>query len=101
MTVTEKKEETIENSNKNEKVDCEITSGMQHSDTQDKDKETSDLEVHIDCGERSQEISEVKDMGADYLIKLTTRQVCRMCFTVYNRKNHFKIMNEHKNIKAL
>ena len=103
MTVTEKKEETVENSNKNEKVDC--ASGMQHSDTQGKD---NDLEAHIDCGERSQEISEVKYEGTDLLKKQNTdkkkemkgHQVCRMCYTVYKRINSVKLVNEKENMKV-
>ena len=68
---------------------------MQRKDTQDKDQETSDIETQVNSGEKRQEISKVGEKGEGLQDKQAMEhQVCCMCYTVYNRKNHFITMTE-------
>ena len=75
---------------------------MQQKDTQDKDKKTFDIKTHVDSGEKGQEISEVGEKGAGLQDKQAKeRQVCCMCYTVYNRKNHFITTKENETITIM
>ena len=68
---------------------------MQRKDTQDKDQETSDIKTQVDSGEKRHEISELGEKSEGLQDKQTKEhQVCRMCYTVYNRKNHFNNIAE-------
>ena len=72
---------------------------MQRKDTQDKDQETSDIKTQVDSGEKGQEVGEKGEGLQDKQAK--EHQVCCMCYTVYNRKNHFNNMKEKETITIM
>ena len=70
---------------------------MQRKDTKDKDQETFDTQV--DSGEKGQEVGEKSEGLQDTQAK--KHQVCRMCYTIHNRKNHFIKMKEKETITIM